>query len=203
MKLPTRRNASFLLSALILALLAVLLFLTNACLLPARTIRATEIPYSTGETQVIRRETAGPFTYHLSGNDHALLLSSCQFSLPALSWYDMGDCVLDLTQEPGPVWAGSLVHRWQEDQWSSLHLFGRVDLTDAVAVRAAVSGFPDVETDLFSGPDGRTYFWVWLEGDETAFMGSEPVCTNLAVLDGKGVILCTYDPSQHHMSWSG
>ena len=203
MKLPTRRNASLLLSALILALLAVLLFLTNACLLPARTIRATEIPYSTGETQVIRRETAGPFTYHLSGNDHALLLSSCQFSLPALSWYDMGDCVLDLTQEPGPVWAGSLVQRWQEDQWSSLPLFGRVDLTDAVAVRAAVSGFPDVETDLFSGPDGRTYFWVWLEGDETAFMGSEPVCTNLAVLDGKGVILCTYDPSQHHMSWSG
>ena len=32
MKLPTRRNASLLLSALILALLAVLLFLTNACL---------------------------------------------------------------------------------------------------------------------------------------------------------------------------
>ena len=59
MKLPTRRNASLLLSAIILALLAVLLLLTNACLLPARTIRATEISYSTGETQVIRRETAG------------------------------------------------------------------------------------------------------------------------------------------------
>lgn len=44
MKLPTRRNASLLLSALILALLAVLLLLTNACLLPARTIQPRKFP---------------------------------------------------------------------------------------------------------------------------------------------------------------
>ena len=197
------RQRTFLRAALLALFLLAVFSIPLYPLFSTQVVRMNELENSTGPTEVLQTKKVPPCTFHLTANEHTLLLTTARFH-PLEGWYQGGWCVLDLSQERGPVQAKGMTMQ-SHPLTSSVHVFGTTTLEDAVSVTACCKTDPTVpilEMDLFHGEDGRSYFWGCLDGEPAADFDSERTYTHLTFLDQTGTVLYTYDISDRWNNWS-
>lgn len=202
-KPKTSRQRTFFRAALLALFLVVVFTIPLYPIFSAQVIRGNEIEHSTGPTEILQTEKVPPCTFHLSANQHTLLLTTARFH-PLEGWYQGGWSLLDLSQEWGPVQAKGMTMNFHTPS-SSVHVFGTTTLEDAVSVTASCASdptLPDLETELFRGEDGRTYFWGFLTGDPAEDFSYQHTYTHLTFRDRAGAVLYTYDISDRWNTWS-
>ena len=172
-KVRTRKQKILTRSLLALLLLALLVLVVfgNRIHTPEAALRAAERACGAAETEVIAQKEVNGFTFYLSKNESALLVTRFK------SWIDPEDVLMgavDLTNpdpstvDPdGPLLMGDMAYADSDSPWNCALLVGKINLEGVSTVRGyRYEEQRSEDADLVQTDDGA-YFWLWEEAMST------------------------------------